>query len=112
MSYSLRKFSVELINVLSGSKKRGGIHFFIAEGRFLVDFYGYTGGTLCKWPKNRVLFLRKSGIGSDLAANELQEVHIEQKSRRKNICASLGPCNPIVELPPPWVGGIGGGPPK
>ena len=96
MSYSLRKLPVETINLFSGSMKRSGIHFFIAEGRFLVDFFGDTGGTLCKWPKNRVLFLRKSGLASDQAANELQEVHIEQKSRRKNICASLEPSNPIV----------------
>ena len=59
----------------------------------MVDFFNYTGRTLCKWPKNRVLFSRKSGIASDLTANKLLEVHIEQKSRRKNICANLGPDN-------------------
>ena len=62
----------------------------------MVDFFNNKGGTLCKWPKNRVLFLRKSGIAFDLTANKFQDVHIEQKSRRKNICANLGPCNPIV----------------
>ena len=50
------------------------VFIFKAEGRFLVDFYGYTGAqALCKWPKNRVLFLQKSGIGSDLAASRNRE---------------------------------------
>ena len=96
MSFSLRKFSLEPINVFSRANKRSGIHFFQSEGRFLVDFFNDKGGTLCKWPKNRVLFLRKSGIAFDLTANKFQDVHIEQKSRRKNICANLGPCNRIV----------------
>ena len=33
--------------------KRGGIHFFIAKGQFLVDFYGYTGGPFVMAKKSK-----------------------------------------------------------
>ena len=44
LSYSLRKFSVELINVLSGSKKRGGIHFLKRKVGFWSIFTVIQGG--------------------------------------------------------------------
>ena len=59
------------------------VFIFYNGGSIFGQFLRSHRGTPCKWPKIRVLFLQKSGIASDLAANEFQQVHTEQKSRRK-----------------------------
>jgi hypothetical protein len=46
--------------------------------------------------KKSCFIFAKIGYSIRFNGKQLQDVHFEQKSRRKNICANLRPCNPIV----------------